>query len=617
MFTFNKKSIIGYAALLMALAACSNIDDKPLSIGGASEETDEIANRDTSTTDWKDTSSTDNKDTPSIQKTVHFKPAPQDNATEPGNITGTQTDYQYPELALMYELDSTRLTPTGKVIASIDFDLQESSLGEESIFHFDSIPFESPYVIVELEYRNKNNFTAKRAIVDIRDTGDININALTHIVSYRMELQAYTINTDNKTIAEIKHEAERSLLDAIGFNDYFYDFEKPGTFDDSIHILIEHLFDELLANVKDVVNKFGYDDSFEKLDFNIFQSFLGKYEHFEQLYPELIASQNELGLKYYQHQKTIYDLYINAFATPLGAGRCTSSREGDTVDTYYLNNFLIACTDESWKLIRKPIPHTFDSLVDPRDGNVYKTVTIDMGGTSQTWMAENLAYNADSSICTQGLPESLRNDPFYCRFYGRSYSPATVFAIDSSYYRAPTFEDCNAFHHTYFNGPIDTADYLSKCAKETQVIDWAKIASDSSLTKQGICPDGWRIPSYEDWEKLIKYVSKTYDIEKTNSEYFYSLFGNPTGFNVRHLMVPSNKPSNTLEFWKRNEVWLFATWPHKTENDNIVALLALHDAKIGYGIMDNYKEDSDDSIREAVTITYNSLYNHVRCIKND
>ena len=50
------------------------------------------------------------------------------------------------------------------------------------------------------------------------------------------------------------------------------------------------------------------------------------------------------------------------------------------------------------------------SLTDERDGQIYKTVVI---GT-QTWMAENLNYATDSSMCYLIKPE-------YCDEYGRLY----------------------------------------------------------------------------------------------------------------------------------------------------------------------------------------------------
>jgi len=94
-------------------------------------------------------------------------------------------------------------------------------------------------------------------------------------------------------------------------------------------------------------------------------------------------------------------------------------------------------------------------------GQTYKTVLI---GT-QTWFAENLNYNVSGSKCYENYTAN-------CGIYGRLYDWATAMALPSS---------CNT----------------TSCASEIQ------------SPHQGICPDGWHIPSSEDWGRLSRYVDGT------------------------------------------------------------------------------------------------------------
>jgi uncharacterized protein (TIGR02145 family)/uncharacterized repeat protein (TIGR02543 family) len=125
---------------------------------------------------------------------------------------------------------------------------------------------------------------------------------------------------------------------------------------------------------------------------------------------------------------------------------------------------------------------TYGFFTDSRDGRSYRTVVI---GT-QTWMAENLNFNASGSRCYgEGGQVFVWDDDFWeivdsitlsssevqanCNRYGRLYDWATVMGFTLG---------CNS----------------TSCASQVQT------------RHRGICPTGWHVPSDYDWEILIRHV---------------------------------------------------------------------------------------------------------------
>jgi uncharacterized protein (TIGR02145 family) len=88
----------------------------------------------------------------------------------------------------------------------------------------------------------------------------------------------------------------------------------------------------------------------------------------------------------------------------------------------------------------------------------YRTVQIG----DQTWMAENLSYDASGSKC-------YNNNTANCATYGMLYDWSTAMALPSS---------CNS----------------TSCA------------SQINAKHRGICPSGWHIPSDAEWSTLSSYV---------------------------------------------------------------------------------------------------------------
>ena len=111
---------------------------------------------------------------------------------------------------------------------------------------------------------------------------------------------------------------------------------------------------------------------------------------------------------------------------------------------------------------------------DARDGKKYKYVKIG----EQVWMAENLNYAAEGSKCNGG---SVKIQATSVTFAGGSLSDKD-------------------------NANCDTYGRLYKW--ETAM--GALASSDANPSNvQGVCPDGWHLPSNAEWAKLIDFVGGT------------------------------------------------------------------------------------------------------------
>jgi uncharacterized protein (TIGR02145 family) len=96
----------------------------------------------------------------------------------------------------------------------------------------------------------------------------------------------------------------------------------------------------------------------------------------------------------------------------------------------------------------------YGSQMDSNDGQVYRTVAIG----NQVWLAQNMKRAVDSSWCYENAQDS-------CLKYGRLYKWAAAMGLSDS---------CNSV----------------SCS--TQV----------ASKQQGICPNGWHVPSDGEWTRL-------------------------------------------------------------------------------------------------------------------
>ena len=142
----------------------------------------------------------------------------------------------------------------------------------------------------------------------------------------------------------------------------------------------------------------------------------------------------------------------------------------------------------------------FGEMVDERDGQVYRTITID---GKATWMAENLNYAYLQPTSTLDSSSwCYENEPDSCTKHGRLYIWSAV--MDS----AGVFSD-------------DTKG----CGYYADEEKWYECPFRFNV--RGVCPEHWHVPRWEEFEwplGLTYYNRETYANQL--------LYGRGTGFDI-------------------------------------------------------------------------------------
>lgn len=162
-------------------------------------------------------------------------------------------------------------------------------------------------------------------------------------------------------------------------------------------------------------------------------------------------------------------------------------------------------------------------LIDDRDPNQIEKYRIGKFGDAGWWMLENLRATIWAPNSTEGtgvadpvleMPVSTAVDPEAKPTYNYPKGSSDDLAANP--------------HHGYMYNM-----YAALRITEENYLD-----NSFELTgRQGICPDGWRIPSFSDWEKLAFSIEKNGSAEngevyKNPCKYAHSNINVNTGYNM-------------------------------------------------------------------------------------
>ena len=203
----------------------------------------------------------------------------------------------------------------------------------------------------------------------------------------------------------------------------------------------------------------------------------------------------------------------------------------------------------------------YDSIIDTRDGKVYRTITIAPEGTdySKTWMAENLDFDVGQG----GSGENKYNwswcfhyEEKNCEVAGRLYTwTATIDSVKLA---------------TDAKNPLDCG-FVKKCGFTGAV--------------QGICPSGWHLPDTTEWNALFSAVggrATAAKILKTQTGWYNNGSGSdafgfsalPAGY-TRVIDEVFSYSTHGVFFWTSTEVYIHDAYYIRLNYDS-------DEAKLGY-----------------------------------
>ncbi|MCQ2361396.1 MAG: hypothetical protein MJ009_08000 [Paludibacteraceae bacterium] len=146
---------------------------------------------------------------------------------------------------------------------------------------------------------------------------------------------------------------------------------------------------------------------------------------------------------------------------------------------------------------KKDDPTPTDKVTDAC-GNKYPVVKIG----EQYWMAENLRCNKYANK-SEAYNESWLEDHSIPTSKISIYTPYCTNASDKSNW----YSSEHAGNLT--DAQVKKLGYLYNWAAAVGVADGKKQTTAFSGNRQGICPNGWHIPSRAEWQALEDYIEKT------------------------------------------------------------------------------------------------------------
>lgn len=350
------------------------------------------------------------------------------------------------------------------------------------------------YFIDEFFAEKSEQTISLNSLVDLQNTDKVNINVLTHLSFNRIR---YLVK-EGMTVGEAKRQAEAEVMNVFGFSGEDESFEQldilSGGEGDakllaislivlfngdvgavtelmtslSLDLETDGVCDDtvLVRKLKDLASSLAHKGISERIRWNIRNMGATEIPDFRKYLIQFASSWDSTWESCGNQNEVVYTIMLDEPYYSSMSGR-------------YVLPFRAICRDGVWKYYngirmdgKSPVDTVgkYGTLVDERDGRVYKTLDVELDdGRVVTWMADLLEYE----------PKSSKGDYKYIPGVGREYSPCQI---------------------------LGRSDNGSCVELDSEMND--RIFGKEKI--QGICPDGWHIPIDREWIELYDFISDGY-----------------------------------------------------------------------------------------------------------
>ena len=186
------------------------------------------------------------------------------------------------------------------------------------------------------------------------------------------------------------------------------------------------------------------------------------------------------GVEAYISQEQSWCICTDGFWIPVSS----SSTEPSSSSKYYDMSRLFVSEND----------YSYGEFTDPRDGQVYKTISYELGYEildSITYFAQNLNYGKmipGGPQMTDSTKFCYDDDPWYCdNGFGGLYTWAAVMNFPAA---------CDSFAIGSAKCPVEYDLMKSKIPYFQNKFNY--------VMHQGICPEGWHVMNEEEWAMVMK-----------------------------------------------------------------------------------------------------------------